>query len=805
MRNIKHLNFGWQYKADFNTDYIASSFDDGLFETVSIPHTNKILPYNNFDEKIYQFESCYRKTVHVESALKNKQAILHFEGVMTYVKVFVNEQLVVEHKGGYTPFKANITQFLEYDCDNVIVVYVDSSERNEIPPFGFVVDYLTYGGIYREVRLEFSNSTIIENCHVRTRDVLKKNKQIDLDLYLDNYAFDTSDMELEFILEGSEQQEVCRFTKQISLNGELHQNITLQQTVSNVQLWDIDTPNLYSLKVALSCEKTKIDNQSFRFGFREVRFTENGFFLNGKSIKLRGLNRHQSFPYVGYAMPKSAQYKDADILKHDLGLNTVRLSHYPQSNHFLDRCDELGLLVFDEIPGWQHVSEQDEWRTITCQHVTEMIKKDWNHPSIFIWGVRINESEDCDELYRETNRIARSLDDTRPTGGVRCIQNSNLLEDVYTFNDFVHSGSNHALDKPKDVIGHKAPYLVTEHNGHMYPTKRFDPQSQRLEHAIRHLNVLDATYGDQNIGGAIGWCMFDYNTHKDFGSGDRICYHGVLDMYRLPKYAAAAYTSQQSERPFMEIASNMQMGDYPGGDLGHVYVLTNCDSIKLYKNDLYIQTFFPDNNQFPNLPHPPIIIDNYIGNQIEENEPFSSSDCRMLKQILIKITEVGLEKLPLMFKLKMLFLLKKNRMTIQAGIELYEKYVGGWGDAATTYRIEGYINGQLVCEQSKGQSFVHHLDVQADANELTEDETWDTTRITIERRDEDDSVLSYASDALRIEAEGAVEVIGPDTISLIGGGIAFWVRTNGRSGKGIVRVISSEFGVIEKEIQVIKK
>ena len=116
----------------------------------------------------------------------------------------------------------------------------------------------------------------------------------------------------------------------------------------------------------------------------------------------------------------------------------MRLSHYPQSKHFLDRCDELGLLVFNEIPGWQHIGEKGEWWDITHQHVKEMIFRDWNRPSVFIWGIRINESEDCDELYDVTNRIAKTLDDTRPTGGVRCRKDSHLIEDVYTYNDFVH-------------------------------------------------------------------------------------------------------------------------------------------------------------------------------------------------------------------------------------------------------------------------------------------------------------------------------------------------------------------------------
>ena len=161
-----------------------------------------------------------------------------------------------------------------------------------------------------------------------------------------------------------------------------------------------------------------IDNLSERFGFRSAEFTKNGFILNGNPLKIRGLNRHQSFPYVGYALGKSAQYKDAEILKYDLRINLVRTSHYPQSKHFLNRCDEIGLLVFEEIAGWQHIGDK-EWQNKSIENVQNMIERDWNHPSIILWGVRINESPDNHEFYLKTNQVAHQLDSTRQTGGVR--------------------------------------------------------------------------------------------------------------------------------------------------------------------------------------------------------------------------------------------------------------------------------------------------------------------------------------------------------------------------------------------------
>src|SRR6185369_12869453 len=138
----------------------------------------------------------------------------------------------------------------------------------------------------------------------------------------------------------------------------------------------------------------------------------------------------QTFPWVGQAMPSRAQRRDADILRNKLHCNIVRTSHYPQSRHVLDACDEMGLLVLEEIPGWQHIGDE-AWKQIAIDNVRRMIRRDWNHPSIILWGVRINESRDDHDFYTRTNAVAHQLDTTRQTGGIRYFQESEFLEDVF--------------------------------------------------------------------------------------------------------------------------------------------------------------------------------------------------------------------------------------------------------------------------------------------------------------------------------------------------------------------------------------
>lgn len=797
-----HINFNWRFTPDFKEEYISSAFQDDYFETVNIPHTNTLIPYHNFDERIYQFESCYRKRIWIDEISSNERVYIKFEGVMAFAKVFLNGKYIGEHKGGYTPFRLDLTDAALPGSDNILVVYVDSNERKDIPPFGHVIDYLTYGGIYREVSLLYCNHIHIDTIGIRTKDVLTVEPKVSLDLYMHNESEKEKALVCKFEISEAGGTSVHEFEHPLNLKGELSEKITLNESLKDIKLWGINHPNLYQLRVYLMQDGEIIDQHTIRFGFREVAFTNRGFYLNGERIKLQGLNRHQSFPYVGYAMPRSAQYKDADILKYELGVNTVRLSHYPQSNHFMDRCDEIGILVFDEIPGWQHVGDE-EWQENSLENVREMILKDINHPSVIIWGVRINESQDYDEFYRKTNALARELDDTRQTGGVRCIQNSNVLEDVYTYNDFIHNGKNQALNKKKKVTKTDKPYLITEYNGHMFPTKKFDNESRRIEHALRHLNVINAMRGDEEIAGAIGWCMFDYNTHKDFGSGDKICHHGVMDMFRIPKHAAFVYGSQQDENPVMYVANSLNIGEYDASLLEDIYVFTNCDYIKLYKNGEYVNTFYPDRKRYPNVMHPPVIIDDLIGNAIKENEKFGASDAKIVKELLMKVNKNG-ANLGLFDSIKMGRIVLKYKLNMRDAEDLYTKYFGGWGSLATYYSFEGYMGDKCVLKTTKGQVMNPRLTMVIDESKLVEEETYDTTRIVLRLVDDYGNDIVYANDAVTIKTEGPIEVIGPKVISLIGGSIGFWVKTKGESGIGKVEVISERFGVIEEGIQVEK-
>ena len=470
--------------------------------------------------------------------------------------------------------------------------------------------------------------------------------------------------------------------------------------------------------------------QSHRFGFRQVEFTAQGFHLNGQRIKLRGLNRHQSFPHAGYALGRAAQVKDAEILKHDLRVNMVRTSHYPQSKYFLDRCDELGLLVFEEIPGWQHIGPL-AWQDEAVMNVARMITRDWNHPSIVIWGVRINESGDNHDFYTRTNALAHALDSTRPTGGVRYITDSELLEDVYTMNDFILGNEEQGGNRPRTPLRPQAevtglpqavPYMITEFGGHMYPTKSTDQEQRQAEHVTRHLEVLNAMYGDPQIAGAIGWCAFDYNTHKDFGSGDRICHHGVMDMYREPKFAAYAYASQSdpAEGVVLEPVTFWARGERNIGGVLPLMILTNCDEVELRYGNHPPKRVGPDFERFPHLPHPPVVLDSR----------YFTPD------------ELGL-----------------------------------WGMKWEGASVTGYVGGQPVATRS----FVDNplpttLQVAPDAACIGRH---DALRVMIRVLDQAGRKLPFLPEPVTVQLSGPARLIGPTTLPLRAGSTGLWLQATG--------------------------
>ncbi len=745
-RTVLPINRNWRYHPAKVEGAESPDFDDAKFERIVIPHTNIALPWHNFDDKDYEFVSTYRRRFKTPPGIEGKRVFVDFEGVMTASIVWINGERLGEYRGGFTPFSFELTKHLRKEGDNVLVVQVDSTERNDIPPFGYEIDYMTFGGIYREVSLRIVPATYLDNIFAQPKDVLSASPSLDVNCFVAGEAVGGGALSLEVELRDGDRvvakgaktlektaattaaaidtsidpyNDAAAYSTTETLKDPARHTVTLSK-LSGIELWDLDKPRLYSVHVRLLRAGRALDEDMRRIGFREATFTDHGFSLNGKVIKLRGLDRHQTFPFVGQAMPARVQKKDADILRKNLHCNIVRTSHYPQSRHFLDRCDEIGLLVLEEIPGWQHIGDES-WKLVAIDNVGRMIRRDWNHPSIVLWGVRINESQDDHNFYTRTNALAHALDDSRQTGGIRYFQESEFLEDVFTMNDF-----GFPLKPPNHPR-----YLNTEFVGHTFPTKTTDDDERLREHTLRHARIHNQLASNPQYAGGIGWCAFDYNTHSNFGSGDRICYHGVTDIFREPKPAAGFYKSQCDpiEEVVLEPAFHWARGDESVGFTKAVFC-SNCEQLKIFARWdslesnpwVPIAEIEPDRQEFDHLKYPPFV--------------FNVSDVE-----------------------------KKD-------------HDHHWGDL----RADGFIGGKQVISKSlSGRGVDAKFALLPDDNELFADGA-DSTRVVLRVTDEFGAIRTYANDPIAFTLEGPATLIGDNPFALIGGTGAVWVRAGETAG-----------------------
>ena len=749
-----NINFDWKYVSGFKKEYLSQMPEESL--SVDIPHSPVVHPENYFSEEDYQGIYTYEK--HFDKPTTDDTRFeLVFEGIMLKAHIYLNGKDLGSHISGFFRIQIDITEAIK-EKNNRLVVVVDSREDGNIPPFGKVVDYLTFSGIYRPVYLLSHKET-----YFRRLDILKSDQKGNL-LLRPDVSTDKNNYRIRYRIYDNNNTLILETGKE-------------EIQIKNPNLWDLNSPYLYRLVASLIQDGKEVDREERSIGFRDYEFRKDGFYLNGKKKKLIGLNRHQTYPELGCAMPKAGQIDDANILKYQCGCNIVRTSHYPQSEDFLNECDRIGLLVQTEVPGWQYVSKDNQtWRENFLIFIKKMVEKEMNHPCILSYGIRVDESIDDDKLYSKAIQICKSIDPNRATTGVRNFKTSSFLEDYYSYNDFSCSNLRHGLDKPSSIKAAKGkPILISENMGHMYPTKQYDEPERRLEHALRHLRVLNDAYKYDYMG-EIGWCAFDYNTHKDFGSNDHICYHGIMDIYRNPKAAFYSYQSQNSKNIMMEVINPYQAGDYDECRILPLYVLTNVEAVRLYKNDRLISTFYPDKKDYPDLPHPPIVIDDFIGETFDEG--FSRKESRLLVKTLNYVGRVGVANMRIGKVIHSFLIAMSHGKNMDDFTQWYSKYVTCWGSKSSILKIVGLIDGKEVIQKEIGPSTKFHYKVTQTKKELKNEETYDVSRISVFYLDEYENQCHYAFKSLKIDTDGPIQIMGRNEVILKGGDASFYIRSN---------------------------
>jgi beta-galactosidase len=609
------FNQRWLFGGRYVPGCTDPGFDDRGFAEVTLPHTVTPLSWGNWDPASWEAVWIYRKHFGLPPGSRGR-VFVDFDGVMVNATVLVNGTTVSTHQGGYLPWSTELTGHLAGE-DNVLALIVDSRWL-PVPPSGApagasAVDYLQPGGIYRDATLRVVPEVFLSDVFVRPVNVLSHDRSVQVQATIDAAAVPSGPVQISARLrDGSDV--LATASARVTLAGTPTTLVVLSITgIRDVTLWSPGTPKLYTVQVTLAPAGRPAHTVAVRTGFRAAVFQPDGFYLNGERLQIFGLNRHQLFPYTGMAAPARLQRRDAEILKYELNCNMVRCSHYPQSPHFLDACDELGLMVWQEPPGWHYVGDA-QWQAIMLQNTSDMVTRDRSRPSVIVWGTRLDETANYASLYARARELAYQLDGSRQTtGAMGTYSTAGWAEDVFGYDDYHSRDGRAELLPPLPGV----PYLVSEAVGVLDgpPAYRWiDTGAVLAEQALMHAEVHSIARSNPGYAGVLGWAGIDY---ASLNGGSRIWdalkTPGVVDTFRAPKPGAAFYRSQQDPSVSPVILPvffwDFGPGSPPRGPGANAMIATNCDRLEIYVGGAHVATGTPDTRHFGGLAYPPVFVD----------------------------------------------------------------------------------------------------------------------------------------------------------------------------------------------------
>ena len=607
------FNDGWLFGGPYSPGSRQPGFDDAGFVAVTLPHTVTPLSWRNWSPSTWEKVWVYRRHFPPPPAAGRMRTFIEFQGALTSASPAINGAALPEHYGGYLPFSYELTDHL-LPGDNVLAVKLDSTWQN-VPPDGYPlgptsIDYLEPGGLYRNASLKLVPQIFLADLFAKPTGVLSSSPGVQAQCVVDAAVVPSSAVRVVVSLSDAGQTLAqASVPVTISAPGQVIVTVDLGG-FGPVELWSPSSPHLYQVTATVTVGGQPVHDFSRRIGFREAVFQTDGFFLNGQRLKLFGLNRHQLFPYSGMAMPDRVQVHDALRLKR-LNCNMVRMSHYPQAPAFLDACDELGIMLWEETPGWGYLGDS-AWQAIMMQNVHDMVVRDRSRPSVIIWGVSPNEARRDPTLYAQSQDLANSLDGTRQTSGSQTQHNLNSWNlEVFAFDDYNHSNGNARLLPPISGV----PYLVTEAVGTLdgAPYYRWiDDQATQQQQAMLHAQVHNIAGSNDAYCGLLGWCAYDYDSLNG-NIFEAIKWPGVVDTFRVEKPGAAFYLAQgdPAAQPVIDTSFYWDFGPVsPVTTLGQsAMVWSNCERLEAYLDGSLFATLTPDTTNYPHLAHPPFYLD----------------------------------------------------------------------------------------------------------------------------------------------------------------------------------------------------
>ena len=651
------FNTGWLF-GPAAAGSTQPGFDDSQLQTVTLPHTVTPLSWRNWDPDSWQQAWVYRKHFGTPAQASGMRVFLAVAAAMTSFTPVLNGQVLAGHVGGYLPFSAEITDQLSAS-GNVLAISLDSHFNFDVPPDRPApydprsIDYWEPGGLYRDVQLRVVPQAYIFDVFAKPVNVLSADqRQVQVQCTVDAAAVPSGAVTITAeLLDGTAVISSASAPATISQTGQVTVTVTLSD-LAGVTLWDIDNPKLYTVRATLQVDGTPLHDCQVRTGFREASFTPDGFYLNGNRLKLFGLDRHQFFPFAGGAMSARVQRRDVEIMVQELNCNLVRCSHYPQSEAFYHAADELGLMVWEEIPGWGYFGDA-AWQQAAQADVHDMIVRGRNHPSVIVWGAMPNEAGEHVTEYTVYNELAHSLDDSRPTGGDGYPTDASFVFDVFSNHDYSsHTGPDGlreaTLAPPTDAAA--KPYLICEAigtlSGPALAYRRISPQQLQQGLATAHAQVQNISFSDDRYCGLVAWAGFDYESDATGNCFGGVKYVGVVDLFRIPKPGAAIYQAQVDPkvRPVIQPAFYWEFGpDYPITILPSAMICSNLEQLEVYVGGAHYATVTPDTDSYGGLPYPPsfadfsgidgaslpeLRIDGYLGSEQVATRTFSADTSR---------------------------------------------------------------------------------------------------------------------------------------------------------------------------------
>ncbi|MDG5491330.1 glycoside hydrolase family 2 TIM barrel-domain containing protein [Psychroserpens sp. SPM9] len=581
----KVINAGWQFSEDKDN-----------WETVNIPHT-----WNTddaFDDQpgYRRGLGYYKKKIFVSSEANDKIHYLKFNAVNQEATVFVNGQKVGNHKGGYTAFNFDVTKFLNYDDYNLVEVTVDNSHDIDIPPLD--ADFTFYGGIYRDVEFislpkqHFSLKDFAsDGFYVNYYNVSKEKAGVKVKVLIDNFE-DKANTHLDLKILDAEGKIIKEEHQGLKLKANESKSFeVIFPEIQNPKLWSPDHPYLYKLSITLADEDgTVLDSKSSNLGFRWATIdAEKGFFLNGKPIKLIGVNRHQDYENYGNAVPLELQKKDIQLIK-NMGSNIIRFAHYPHARALYDLCDELGIIVWTEIPIVNKVTNSEAFFEVSHTMQNEHIKQYYNYPSVVMFGY-MNEiflrlafdnksTEKEKEALKTTSlKLARELEDltrqlapnhiTVMAGHLNEVYNDTGIADLpmlFGWNLYFGWYDAHIEDLGKFLDDQHQRYpkrsLLLSEYGPGADVRIFTKNPKKFDFSTNYQAKLHQSYYKQitdrpYMTGMTAWNFADFGSEFRGDAMPHVNQKGLVQYDRTPKDIYYWYKSVLDDNaPFIHIATD---------------------------------------------------------------------------------------------------------------------------------------------------------------------------------------------------------------------------------------------------------